>query len=52
MHSETSLYALTQVVREARRLLNSQRQVPHGLTRFHIEHTSLNSLTNARVFLL
>ncbi|KAF9179828.1 hypothetical protein BGZ50_006662 [Haplosporangium sp. Z 11] len=26
MHSETSLYALTQVVREARRLLNSQRQ--------------------------
>lgn len=27
MHSETSLYALTQVVREARRLLNSQRQV-------------------------
>ncbi|KAF9913999.1 hypothetical protein BX616_009167 [Lobosporangium transversale] len=26
MHSETSLYALTQVIREARRLLNSQRQ--------------------------
>lgn len=29
MHSETSLYALTQVVREARRLLNSQRQVSY-----------------------
>ncbi|KAF9583941.1 hypothetical protein BGW38_008058 [Lunasporangiospora selenospora] len=27
MHSETSLYTLTQVIREARRLLNSQRQV-------------------------
>lgn len=45
MHSETSLYALTQVVREARRLLNSQRQVTTlFLSRSRIEIIPLKHL--------